>query len=63
MIEPITDTERLDWFIENVVEYKPAKYDGNPFGRFDIIWRSETNDFRKAIDIEIERLRKREIKA
>ena len=53
----ITDTERLDWFIENILEHKPAHYDGFPYGRFNVFWRSETNDLRSAIDKEIYRIR------
>jgi hypothetical protein len=45
------DATRLDWFQENIVEHKPGGYDGCAFGRFDIWWKSETNDLRDAIDL------------
>lgn len=47
------DAARLDWFQENIVFHKPANYDGCDYGRFDIWWKSETNDLRDAIDAAI----------
>lgn len=47
----LKDSTRLDWFQENIVEHKPGGYDGCAFGRFDIWWKSETNDLRDAIDL------------
>ncbi|MGZ8158364.1 MAG: hypothetical protein ACXWT4_06100 [Methylobacter sp.] len=49
------DAVRLDWFQENIVFHKPAGYDGCDYGRFDIWWKSETNDLRDAIDAAIEK--------
>jgi len=48
----ITDTDRLNWLIENV-EYKPPGYDGCDHGRFDMICPYNENDLRKCIDKHI----------
>lgn len=50
MCEAEKDVKRLDWFQDNIADHKPGGYDGLPYGRFDIVWKSETNDIRKAID-------------
>lgn len=49
------DAKRFAWLIENILEYKPANYDGLDFGRFDMFWRSDIEDIRAAIDKEIKK--------
>ena len=44
------DAKRFVWFVEHVIEYKPAGYDGCEFGRFDVFWRSDIEGIREAID-------------
>jgi len=54
-LEMISDTQRLDWLIKNVIEYKPARYDVLGLGRFDMLWFNKIADIREAIDKELER--------
>lgn len=47
----ITDTDRLDYLINNeYVYYKPAGYDGRNVGRHDMVLDSKEPYLRDAID-------------
>lgn len=53
----ITDTDRLEWIVENFVEFLPEGYDGCDYSRFDGFLKSDDDNFINAIDTEIMRQR------
>lgn len=53
----ITDTDRLDHIFEEWFQYKPAHYDGRPVGRWDCVFDTEDQDYRRTIDECIEKSR------
>jgi len=48
----ITDTDRLNWIVENT-DWEPPGYNGCPVGRQDMRWRTEIPNLIEAVDAEI----------
>ena len=44
------DAERYRFLVTELMEYKPAGYDGCDYGRFDLVIKSESNDIDAVVD-------------
>jgi hypothetical protein len=54
------DARRYHFIKDEILEYKPAGYDGCLYGRFDGWWKSESNDLDALVDEKLLRLSAKE---
>lgn len=54
-IAEFEDEARRFNYLLDMIEWYPPRYDGSPFGRFELFWRSEDRDLRAAIDAAMEK--------
>ena len=57
------DAERYRFLRDELIEYKPAGYDGRKDGRFDLVWLSGISDLDRAVDIGIAHSTPRQVAA